>query len=49
MECRASILILTFGVTRMAEWSELLAVRTLTPKEIPWFSFLVEVEWTPVV
>jgi len=33
MECWASILILTFGTTRTAEWSELHAGRTLIPRK----------------
>ena len=46
MECWASILTLTFGINRTAELSVLRAVRTLPPKEIPWYSFLLEAEWT---
>ena len=41
MVCWASILTLTFSTTRIAELSP------ATPKEIPWCSFLLEIEWTP--
>jgi hypothetical protein len=41
MEFWASVLTLTFGTTRTAELSALRAYRTLPPKEIPWYSFLL--------
>jgi hypothetical protein len=46
MECWASITTLTFGTTRTTV--ELSAVRSVrfTPKEIYWYSFLLEDEWT---
>ena len=37
---------LTFSTSRMAELS---AVCTTTPKIIPWYSFLLVVEWTLVL
>jgi hypothetical protein len=47
MECLTSILALTFGATRMAELSALSVSRAAPPKEIPWYSFPLEAEWTP--
>jgi len=46
MECWASILTLTFDITRTAELAALRAVCTLPTKEIPWYSFLLEAECT---
>ena len=47
MEFWASILTLTFGTIRTAEFSASRGGRTFTPKGIPWYSFLLEAEWTP--
>jgi len=45
MECCDSTLILTFGTTRTAELPVLRTNRTINP-QVPWYSFLVEAEWT---
>ena len=45
IECWASILTLTFGTTRPAEWWAPRA-SAFTPKEIVWYSFLLKAEWT---
>jgi hypothetical protein len=46
MECWAAIFTLTMGTTRMAELSAITAGCTLPPKEISWYSFLLEAQWT---
>jgi len=47
MECWAPIFNLTCGSTRTAELSSLFAGHALPPKEILWYSFFMEAEWTP--
>ena len=47
LECWASILTSTFGTTRTAELIASRVGRNLSPKNIPWYSFLLEAEWTP--
>ena len=47
MGCWASIHALIFGTSRKAELSAVHAGRNLPPEEIPWYSFLLEAEWTP--
>jgi hypothetical protein len=47
MECWASILTLTFGSSMTAELSDLRTCRPhFTSEEIPWYSFLLEADWT---
>lgn len=49
MECWASIFTLTFGKNRAADLLTLIVGPTIAPKKTPWYSFLLEVERTPVL
>jgi len=47
MEYLASILTSTFGTTWAAQLSALHAGHTSLQRNIPWYSYVLEVEWTP--
>ena len=49
MECWASALTLTFGTIRTADVATSTRRPQSTPKEIPWYSFILVAEWTAVM
>ena len=49
IECWASVLTLTFGTTRTADVASSTRRPQITPKEIPWYSFILVAEWTAML
>jgi hypothetical protein len=49
MEYWASVLSLHIGTIRTAELLALSVGRSLPPREIVWYSFLLEAEWIPEI